>query len=83
MGYESILQRLDLQQTFCIEFHRSIFETPENWPNTDIQYGPLTLMQGWIPITTEDIQKEVYRMIQNFLKGSPVIDTVLDQYKIR
>ncbi|MFP3598248.1 hypothetical protein [Chryseobacterium sp. SIMBA_029] len=68
---------------FAQNFRDQFLKHKKDWPNADIQYGPLTLMQGWIPLTSEDIQKEVCRLIQSFLEISPIIDTVLDQYKIR
>ncbi|MDV7698206.1 hypothetical protein N6B72_14865 [Chryseobacterium soli] len=68
---------------FAQNFRVQFLKHQKDWPNADIQYGPLTLMQGWIPLTTEEIQKEVCRLIQNFLEISPIIDIVLDQYKIR
>ena len=68
---------------FAQNFRDQFLKYQKNWPNSDIQYGPLTLMQGWIPLTTEDIQKEVCRLIQNFMEVSPTIDAVLDQYKNR
>jgi hypothetical protein len=68
---------------FAQNFRDQFLKHQKDWPNADIQYGPLTLMQGWIPLTTEEIQKEVCSLIQNFLELSPIIDTVLNQYKIR
>jgi hypothetical protein len=67
----------DFAQIFREEFlkHR------KDWPNVSVDYGPLTLMQGWIELNIDDIEKNIHELAQNFFKISFIIDSILERYK--
>lgn len=64
-------------EDFRIEFQKY----QKEWPNVNVKYGPLTLMQGWIDCNAAAIQENIGELIQSFFKVSPIIDTVLEHYK--
>ncbi|RLJ31645.1 hypothetical protein CLU97_1081 [Chryseobacterium sp. 7] len=66
----------DFAQNFRKEF--SIHQ--KEWPNVSVDYGPLTLMEGWIELSTDQMENDVRELVQKFLKISPIIDNLLEQY---
>ncbi|MDW9382967.1 hypothetical protein [Chryseobacterium sp. JV558] len=68
-------------RNFAQDFRNEFLKSQEDWPNVSVKYGPLTLMQGWVNLKTEDIQENVYELVQNFFKISFIIDSVLEKYK--
>ncbi|MDC8101190.1 hypothetical protein [Chryseobacterium rhizosphaerae] len=68
-------------RNFAQDFRTEFLKYHKDWPNVSVQYGPLTLMQGWIQLKNDRIQKDVYELVQNFLKISSIIDHILDSHK--
>lgn len=66
---------------FAEDFRKQFSKYQEDWPNVSIKYGPLTLMEGWIELKEDNIQKDAKKLIQKFLKISPLIDNVLERFK--
>jgi len=65
---------------FAQNFRKEFAIHQKEWPNVSIDYGPLTLMEGWIELNTDHIEKDIHKLVQKFLKISPIIDNLLDQY---
>ncbi|WP_126653954.1 hypothetical protein [Chryseobacterium aureum] len=67
----------DFAQIFREEFlkHR------RDWPNVSVEYGPLTLMQGWTELNIDHIEKDVHELVQHFFKISFIMDSILEPYK--
>ncbi|MDN3694366.1 hypothetical protein QWZ06_19795 [Chryseobacterium tructae] len=66
---------------FAQDFRNEFMEYQKDWPNVNIQYGPLTLMQGWVDLKPDHILENTHELIQNFLNISFIIDNALEQYK--
>lgn len=66
---------------FAQDFRDKFKKYQKDWPNVNVEYGPLTLMQGWIDLKTETIQENISELVNIFFRISPIIDTVLEQYK--
>ncbi|MGE8555537.1 MAG: hypothetical protein ACN6OB_16580 [Chryseobacterium jejuense] len=67
----------DFAQNFRTEFSKY----QEDWPNVNVNFGPLTLMEGWIELKNDTIRKDVYLLAQKFMKISSIIDKVLEKYE--
>lgn len=65
---------------FADDFRNEFMKYQKGWPNVNIKYGPLTLMQGWMEWKTDTLQKNIDELVQDFIKISPVIDMVLEKY---
>lgn len=66
---------------FAQDFRNEFAKYQKDWPNVSVEYGPLTLMQGWVDLKIGNLQENVQKLVQNFLKVSFIIDSVLMQYK--
>ncbi|MRX70303.1 hypothetical protein SAMN06265349_101693 [Flavobacterium resistens] len=64
------------------EKFRNLFENySQKWPNVSTNYGPLTLMEGWIRLDLENYQAEILKICDNFLEIEHIIDDTLLQFK--
>ncbi|TPG44098.1 hypothetical protein [Flavobacterium pectinovorum] len=63
--------------SFREEFKKSIY----NWKNISIDFGPLTLMQGWIEFDNEKAQEDILHLANNFLEIENIIDKTLIEFK--
>lgn len=70
-------------RSFAEEFRTQFEKHRKNWGNVDIQYGPLTLMQGWLTLNPDHIKNDIRSLADQFLRISPVIDQVLSNYQLK
>jgi hypothetical protein len=77
------MRRLNKYKVTSRDFARAFrigFESKMHlWPNVSVDYGPLTLMQGWIENRAESYEKDVLTLMLQFARLSPVIDRLLDE----
>ncbi|WP_129058131.1 MULTISPECIES: hypothetical protein [unclassified Chryseobacterium] len=66
---------------FAKNFRNEFLKHQKEWPNVSVNFGPLTLMEGWIELKNDFIQEDVYNLAQKFLKINSIIDKVLEKYK--
>ena len=62
---------------FAEDFRNRFASLQKPWPNVSVDYGPLTLMQGWIDIHPQSIEKSILRLMKSFEQLSPLIDHLL------
>jgi hypothetical protein len=67
---------------FAENFRGRFSEFEQQWPNVSLNYGPLTLMQGWIETDPEKMQGEITALANNFLELEPLIDQTLAKFKV-
>ncbi|PIF33901.1 hypothetical protein CLU81_4529 [Flavobacterium sp. 9] len=71
-----------IQSRKFAEVFRESFKDHENdWKNISVNHGPLTLMEGWIKLDLENLQEEVLKLANNFLKVEHLVDDTLNQFK--
>lgn len=63
---------------FAEEFRKGFASTRKSWPNVSVNYGPLTLMQGWIEVEANRLEESVAALMQRFSQLSPLIDRLLE-----
>ena len=63
---------------FANEFRKGFASTRNTWPNVSVNYGPLTLMQGWIEVDTNSFEEGVLVLMERFNHLSPLIDRLLE-----
>ena len=67
---------------FAESFRGRFSEFEQQWPNVSLNYGPLTLIQGWIKSNQEKMQEEITGLANNFLELEPLIDQTLAKFKL-
>jgi len=59
---------------------RSAFATAAcDWPQVSTDYGPQTLMEGWIELDSRRFEDEVAELTRRFLPLAELLDELLDQ----
>jgi hypothetical protein len=48
------------------------------WPNVSVDYGPLTLMEGWIEVDSVHFEGDVLVLMERFQSLSSLIDRLLE-----
>jgi hypothetical protein len=64
---------------FAEDFRRRFRRAAGHWPNVSTEFGPLTLMQGWIDVVATAFEADVIRLMNRFLEISPIIDELLEK----
>ncbi len=62
---------------FADDFRKSFASTRDAWPNVSVDFGPLTLMQGWIEIHLNRSENDALALMERFTHLSPLIDRLL------
>src|ERR1700692_3681896 len=59
---------------FANEFRDGFAGKRDAWPNVSVDYGPLTLMQGWTAIEPKSFEADVLDLLERFKRVSRMID---------
>jgi len=51
----------------------------DRWPNMRTDFGPQTLMQGWLPLQPQTFHHDVLALVDHFVMVHPVIDEMLEE----
>lgn len=71
-----------LQSREFAEAFRARFQHQKDaWPQVSLDYGPQTLMQGWISLDSERLDEEMTALIRLFIPVATIIDELLDARK--
>ena len=62
---------------FAKEFRNNFVK--KSWPNVSVDYGPLTLMEGWEEVALDELEADILRMLERFHQVSPLLDHLLDK----
>ena len=66
---------------FAADFRARFKPFARHWPNVSVDFGPQTLMEGWLPLDDTAVAGTVARLANEFLELAPLIDTLLEQKK--
>ena len=62
---------------FAEKFRKNFVK--KSWPNVNVDYGPLTLMEGWIEVDLNNLEESILPMLEQFHQVSPTIDRLLKE----
>ena len=62
---------------FAQDFRNSFAPMAHLWPNVGVDYGPLTLMEGWIALDLASFEKDILALMDRFAHLSLLIDRLL------
>ena len=69
---------------FADTFRAAFKPQQDTWPKVRTDYGPLTLMQGWIAIDPRTVEQDVRALLNRFARNvGPIVDRLLDQRRRR
>ncbi len=64
------------------EIFRQLFKQfAHQWPNVSTNYGPLTLMQGWVKTGSNPLENEILNLSSNFFEIADLIEAALIPFK--
>ncbi len=55
---------------------------PAPWPNLSLDYGPQTLMQGWLPADLATFRRDVLGLMKKFVAIHQIIDEMLAERRV-
>jgi hypothetical protein len=67
----------EFAETFRSRFNAFAHE----WPNVNVQFGPLTLMEGWQNANEQTLQNEIVELSNRFLQIEHLIDENLARFE--
>jgi hypothetical protein len=73
LGAYSITSR-----AFASDFRNGFASMRSAWPNVSVDHGPLTLMEGWIEMSSKDFEKDTIVLLEQFKPVSRLIDRLLE-----
>ena len=66
---------------FADLFRDSFKKFEYKWKNVSVRFGPLTLMEGWLKIDSENFQDQILELANNFLEIEHLVDDTLAHFK--
>ncbi|MDQ3019774.1 MAG: hypothetical protein M3R36_04275 [Bacteroidota bacterium] len=66
---------------FAESFRKRFKVFQDQWPNVSVSFGPQTLMQGWIEKDLENLEFDIIKLVNQFLKIHFIIDELLNKGK--
>ncbi len=67
---------------FADAFRQRFKPVEHSWPNVSVNFGPLTLMEGWVALDAAPINETVYNLALQFLEIDAIIDELLQSRKL-
>ncbi|PYF75147.1 hypothetical protein [Pedobacter nutrimenti] len=64
---------------FAEAFRKAFKAFEKRWPNVRTDFGPLTLMEGWIKIPEKTFEKDVLALARQFLDIEFIINGLLEE----
>lgn len=68
-------------RAFADKFRSDFNKYEDNWENVSVEFGPLTLMQGWCELKLEDIENTVVSLAYKFFEIEYLIDKTLKEFE--
>jgi len=66
---------------FANSFREKFKNYSHKWENVKTDFGPLTLMEGWVELENDKVEEKILQLANNFLEIENLIDTTLVEFK--
>lgn len=63
---------------FAADFRIAFKPFEKKWPNVSTDFGPLTLMEGWMPLNIDILLSDTIKLTAKFLAIDNLIDELLE-----
>ncbi|HEY1461837.1 MAG TPA: hypothetical protein VGF44_00300 [Terriglobales bacterium] len=64
-------------RNFADEFRKNFTPMKKAWPNLSMDYGPLTLVEGWFEVDLNRLEENILPLMERFKRISMLIDRLL------
>ena len=64
---------------FATDFRKAFKRFEKHWPNVSTDFGPLTLMEGWVKLNEGSLQDDIAKLAKRFLEIEYLIDELLEK----
>ena len=68
-------------RAFANSFREDFMKFERNWKNVSVEFGPLTLMEGWEHFKNESLENIIVKLANNFSSIEYLIDNTLMKFK--
>lgn len=68
-------------RAFATSFREKFKEFENRWENVSVQFAPQTLMEGWVELNFQTLQKDVSELCAKFLEIEYLVDQTLSEFK--
>ena len=68
-------------RAFANSFREDFMKFERNWENVSVEFGPLTLMEGWEHFENENLEKIILKLANNFSSIEYLIDNTLEKFE--
>jgi hypothetical protein len=62
---------------FAADFRERFSPFAHKWPNVSLDFGPLTLMEGWVDLDMDRLENRIVELSGKFFELHPIIDELL------
>ncbi|MEO8770742.1 MAG: hypothetical protein ABI402_11670 [Ferruginibacter sp.] len=66
---------------FADRFRNKFKNMEQHWENVSVNFGPLTLMEGWVPLNIENMENTIVNLAKNFLMIDHLVDETLKTFE--
>jgi len=70
-----------LSKEFADSYRKQFKKHKTNWENVNVNFGPLTLMEGWREFTTENLESIIVKLADNFTEIDYLVDKTLKAFE--
>jgi hypothetical protein len=70
-----------LSREFADSFRKQFKRYQSNWKNVSVEFGPLTLMEGWVKLEEENLENTIANLAIKFIEIESLIDNALRPFK--
>jgi len=68
-----------VSREFAADFKKEVMRFENQWPNVSTEFGPLTLMEGWVKFSEASLQNDILKLVKRFLEIEYLIDELLEK----
>ena len=68
-------------RAFAESFREDFMKFERNWENVSVEFGPLTLMEGWEHFENENLENIIVKLANNFSSIEYLIDNTLEKFE--
>lgn len=69
-----------ISREFADAFRKEFLKRSGEWENASVDFGPLTLMEGWIALDAENMEDQIVKLADKFIEIEYLIDKTLGMF---